>query len=110
MEITARIQVEGTDAPEKRDTSSDRLRRWTAGLFISAIAGGLSGLIGLVMSGAAELGVVEHTDKAYAAGTLLIGASFLLFGLAAHCADKRQETEKALRFEAYRRHTMLRNG
>jgi hypothetical protein len=86
-------------------TSIERsLKRWTAGLFLSAILAAVSGLAGFTIAVMTFGGyVVPHTNL-YALGTVFIGVSFILFGLAAHCLDKAAAADKAIRLEYSRKH------
>lgn len=80
------------------------LRRWTAGLFVSVILGAMSGLAGLVTGFLTLTGIVTPSTALYTTGTVLLGASFVLFGLAAHCLDKADAADKAMRLEYCRQH------
>ena len=87
-----------TNAAEKS------LRRWNAGLFASAVLGAVSGLVGLTIGFLTLIELLVPTHNLYAIGTILIGASFVLFGLAAHCLDRAGAVDKAIRLEYCRQH------
>jgi hypothetical protein len=78
------------------------LRRWTAGLLISAVLGGLTGLTGLGIGALSILGVA-HETSVVTLGTLSIALSFPLLILAAHCLDKVDACDKAIRLERCRK-------
>ena len=80
------------------------IQRWTAGLFVSAVFGAISGLGGLTLGFLTMSELVRPSTNLYTMSTLLIGASFILFGLAAHCLDKRDAADKANRLEYCRQH------
>jgi hypothetical protein len=80
------------------------LRSWNAGLFLSAIFAVVSGIAGLAIAVLAMGSVIAPSTNLYTVGTVLIGASFILFGLAAHCLDKAHDADKAMRIEYCRRH------
>ena len=84
--------------------TSRTLRRWTAALFLSVLFGAVSGL-GCVVVGFVTLGefVVASTGF-YTTGTILLGLTFVLFGLAAHSLDKVDAADKAMRLDYCRRH------
>ena len=90
----------GSDTPSREGS----VRSWTAGLFVSALLGAMSGLGGLTLGFLTFLGLIAPGTGTYAAGTMLIGASFILFGLAAHCLDKSDAADKAIRLEYCRQH------
>ena len=83
--------------------AKQKLRRWFEGLFVSAFLGALSGLAGLTIGflGLSEL--IVPSTRLYTIGTVLIGASFILFGVAAHCLDKSDAADKAIRMREYSR-------
>lgn len=75
------------------------LRRWTAALFTTAIFGAVSGLVGLAVGIVTFLELVAPSTALYTTSTFLIGASFILFGLTAHCVDRVDAFDKELRLE-----------
>jgi hypothetical protein len=85
-------------------TMQQSLRRWNTGLFVSGALGAISGLIGLMIGFLTLIELFAPTTKVYTIGTVLIGASFILFGLAAHCLDRVDATDKAIRLEYCRQH------
>ncbi len=82
-------------------------RRWNAVLFVSMLFGAAFFLgclaIGLLTAGE----FIAPSTSLYAASTILIGGSFILFGLAAHCLDKINASEKAIRLEYCRQHGLM---
>ena len=84
--------------------NGDTLRRWTIALFVSAVLGGVSGLGGLTVGFLTMAELVAPSTNLYTISTVLIGASFLLFGLASHCLDKAEVADKAIRLEYARQH------
>jgi hypothetical protein len=80
------------------------IKHWTAGLFVSAVLGGVSGLGGLTLGFLTIGELIAPSMGLYMTGTVLLGASFLLFGLAAHCLDKADAADKAIRLEYCRQH------
>ncbi len=85
-------------------TLQQSLRRWNTGLFVSGGLGAVSGLVGLMIGFLTLIEQFAPTTKIYTIGTVLIGASFILFGLAAHCLDRADATDKAIRLEYCRQH------
>lgn len=80
------------------------LRRWTTGLFVSAMLGAVSGLVGLTIGFLTIGELIVPSTSLYTVSAVLIGASFILFGLAAHCLDKADGADKAIRLEYCRQH------
>lgn len=102
--VTAINKIGGSLANGNTTRMRQSLRRWNAGLFVSAVLGALSGLVGLTIGFLTLLELVVPSTTLYATGTVLIGASFILFGLAAHCLDKADGADKAIRREYCRQH------
>lgn len=86
------------------------LRRWNARLFVSAFFAIVSGLGGLTIGFLSTVELVVPSTTHYTIGTVLIGASFILFGLAAHCLDKADAADKAIRLEYCRLHGLKDDG
>ncbi|HVF30587.1 MAG TPA: hypothetical protein VNA22_06430 [Pyrinomonadaceae bacterium] len=81
-----------------------RAARWRAGMSLAALSGAMTGLAGLALALVNAFGVALSTTSLYSIATLLIGASFVFFGLAAHCLDRADAEDKASRIEYCRRH------
>lgn len=104
--FTAFNKMDSTLSANFATPTEDSVRRWTAGLFISVIIGAASGLGGLVLGFLTLFGVLQPSTGTYTTNTMLIGAAFIFFGLAAHCLDKAAAAEKAIRLEYCRQHGM----
>ena len=104
MDMTAINNTENIPADSDSTTAPETFRHWTAGLFVSALFGTLSGLGGLTLGFLTFIGLILPSTSLYTTSTLLIGASFVLFGLAAHCIDKADAADKAIRLEYCRQH------
>ncbi|HUR98908.1 MAG TPA: hypothetical protein VMZ26_12650 [Pyrinomonadaceae bacterium] len=78
------------------------LKRWSVGLFISALLGVASGLGGLVIAFLAMSDLIRVSSGAYTTSAILVGASFILFGVGAHCLDMADAADKAIRLETCR--------
>ena len=91
-------------ATQETASSEGGGRRWRAGLGIAAVAGTGAGTAGLGLTFLSALGATPLTTRLYTITTLLIGASFVLFGIAAHCFDRADAEDRALRIEYCRRH------
>ena len=103
MGMTAANKIYGPAVSMSDVHDSRTVRSWTAGLFLTGILGALSGICGLGLGSLAALNVLASSSAIYATGTILIGASFVLFGVAAHCIDKAGAAVKAARLERCRR-------
>ncbi len=102
--VTAINEIEhgvshGSVSPMQRS-----LRRWNTGLFLSAVLGGIVGLGGLTIGFLTFGGHIDSSTSLYTMSTVFIGASFILFGFAAHCLDKVDAADRALRLEYCRQH------
>ena len=96
---TAINNIDRSFADASSTQTQESFRRWTAALFVSAVLGGVSGLSGLTI-GVLTIGeLIVPSTNLYTIGTVLIGASFIFFGLAAHCLDKSDAADKAIRLE-----------
>jgi hypothetical protein len=80
------------------------LRRWNVGLFISTLFGLVFGLGGLTIGFLTISELLSSSTTLYVISTLFIGASFVLFGIAAHCLDRVDAADKAIRLEYCRQH------
>jgi len=80
------------------------LRRWNVGLIVSALFGTALGVGGLTIGFLTFGEFILPNTSLYTISTVLIGASFVFFGLAAHCLDKADAAEKAVRLEYCRNH------
>jgi hypothetical protein len=96
--------IERSAAPSHTTPTRESMRHWIAGLFVSAVLGGIAGLGGFVLGFLMFLGFIAPMTSRYTVATVLIGVSFIFFGLAAHCLDKSDATDKALRLEYCRQH------
>jgi hypothetical protein len=79
------------------------LKRWNVGLFLSALSGVLSGLGGIAIGALAAGELILPSAGFYTASAILVGSSLILFGFAAHCLDKAEAVNKAMRLEYCRR-------
>lgn len=105
MTTATAINDIGREIPYDDSTSARRsLRRWSAALFITALLGGVSGLAGLTVAFVSLVELVIPSTTLYTTGTVLIGASFILFGLTAHCIDKIADADTARRLDYCRQH------
>ena len=102
--FTAFNKIESSVAASHTTPLRESMRRWTAGLFVSAFLGGVAGLGGFALGFLTFLGFLAPITSLYTVTTVLIGASFILFGLAAHCLDKSDAADKAGRLEYCRQH------
>ena len=102
--VTAMNKIGGSMVDSDATTMQQSLRRWSAGLFVSAVLGAVSGLVGLTMGFLTLLELFVPTTTLYTVSTVLIGASFILFGLAGHCLDKTDAADKAIRLEYCKQH------
>ena len=100
--ITDRIHYDTTD---REATPSRRtLRRWNTGLLTAAVLGILTAMSGLVLGILTIGGYIDPGTGPYTTGVMLVGASFIFFGLAAHCLDKSDAVDKAIRQEYCKKH------
>lgn len=97
--VTAINNIDSGFTDTDTTPTQQSFRRWTAGLVVSAVFGGIFGLSGITL-GVLTLGaLVPTTTSIYTIGTVLIGTSFILFGLGAHCLDKSEAADEARRLE-----------
>lgn len=108
--VTAINKIDHGLADSSKTPTQQALRRWTAGLFVSAFFGVVSGFGGLALGFLTTGGLIVSSTSFYAIGTLLVGASFTLFGLAAHCLDKADAADKAIRVENCRQQLLGRSS
>lgn len=85
-------------------TLQKALRKWNTSLFILAFLGVVSAVGGLTTGFLTMTELIVPTTALYTTSTLLIGASFVFFGFAAHCLDKADGADKAIRLEYCRQH------
>ena len=102
--VTAINKIGESIAEQKTMPVQLTLRRWNASLFVSVVLGIVSGLAGLTIGFLTLLEIVVPSTTLYTIGTVCIGTSFVLFGLAAHCIDKADAVDKAIRLEYCRQH------
>lgn len=77
----------------------ERRKAWATGLVMSSVTGGASGVLGLVLNGAFLIGFLENRGVAsFLAMGLLIAAFPLLF-LSAHCMDRIDHIDRAIKLE-----------
>lgn len=79
------------------------ITRWKTVLFISAVSGVFSGVIGLVLSGLTLLGLSDYLRGVGHLGNWMVAAFFPLMILAAHALDKMQAAKKVLRLDKCRK-------
>ena len=72
-------------------------------LLMSAIAGVLTGITGVVLAGAALLHVIAPFGGLSMIGTFLLVITFPLLMFQAHCLDKIEAANRAQRVASYRR-------
>jgi hypothetical protein len=99
--VTGFMNINRDVADDSMPPAKQKLRRWVEGLFVSAFFGAFSGLAGLTIGFLSLSELIVPSTSLYTISTVLIGASFILFGLAAHCLDKTDAAEKAIRMEEY---------
>ena len=104
MKATALSSIRSGTAGFTIGPRSSAIQRWTAALFVLAIFGCLAGLGGFCLWLLSMIGLIAATTNLYTVGTLLIGASFVLFGLSAHCLDRVDAADKSIRVEYCRQH------
>lgn len=94
-----------TAALSKDPDSGLRLRRrkWAKGLIASVSAACVTGLFGLLFAAASLLHFVAWSGRVSATSTILLAVSFPLLIVAAHCLDKMDEINHAIRSAQYRR-------
>ena len=108
--IAALNNMDGRAANDDATPIRRSLRCWNAGLFTSGVLGALSAVLGITMGFVMLLELVVPSTTLYATGTILIGGSFVLFGLMAHCIDKVDAADKALRLQYCREHGLKDEG
>jgi hypothetical protein len=102
--VTAIDEIGGSLLNRSTTPAQRSLRRWNAGVFVSAVLGAVSGLVGLTIGFLTLLEIFVPSTKLYTISTVLLGASFILFGLVAHCIDRADAADKARRLEYCRQH------
>ena len=106
MKVTALNNTASSLTDVRMAPIPQTFQHWTAALFVSAILGAVSGLLGLALGFLTVAGLIVPTTSLYATATLLMGVSFILFGLAAHCLDKADAADKAIRLDYCRQNGM----
>ena len=96
--------IESTAGNSEVVSRRHALQAWNLGLIVSGIGGFVTGVCGIAIGFAAALGLTIEGPTLYITTTILIGASFVLFGIAAHCIDKANSVERAIRLERCRKH------
>lgn len=89
--------------PVDEERLNRTVTRWKTLLFITAVCGVFSGVIGLVLSGLTLLGLSDYLRGVGHFGNWMITAFFPLLILAAHALDKVQAAKKVLRLEKCRK-------
>ena len=84
---------------DKKAVLCRRKQRWTAALFISSVFGIILGGFGLVISGLNAFGFLTRGEGIGRVGSLLIVVAFPLVMFSAHCLDKIDQADKAIRIE-----------
>jgi hypothetical protein len=102
--VTAIDEIGGSLLDRSTTPAQQSLRRWNAGVFVLAVLGAVSGLVGLTIGFLTLLEIFVPSTTLYTISTVLLGASFILFGLAAHCIDRADAADKAMRLEYCRQH------
>ena len=74
-----------------------RRRRWALGLAVSITTAFLTGLLGLALGAISLLRLVLAESPSAIYGTVLLLVTFPLLVLAAHCMDKIDEVNRAIR-------------
>jgi hypothetical protein len=92
--FTAVIEIE--NAKSER-TLCRHKRNWDLCLLISSNSAAVTGIFGLVLSGAVFVGLIPHDGRLSIFGSLLLAVSFPLLVLAAHCLDRIDEVKHAIR-------------
>ena len=75
------------------------LKRWNVSLFLSALAGVVSGVGGIAIGFLAFGELISPSAGVYTKSAILVGSSFILFGFAAHCLDEAEAVNKAMRLD-----------
>ena len=91
------IDFEADDFPKTH--LKRRLRRWNVGLCVLGFYGLAAGLGGLTIGFLTIAELVSPSTKLYTCSALLIGGSFILFGLAAHCLDQADALDRRIRLQ-----------
>lgn len=99
--VTGFMNINRGIADSSLTAPKQKMRRWAEGLFVSAFLGALSGFVGLTIGFLSLSELIAPSTSLYTISTVLIGSSFILFGLAAHCLDKTDAADKAIRMEEY---------
>jgi hypothetical protein len=81
-----------------------QLTQWTIGVFASFAVAATAGLAGFAFLTLSQFGVGSAGSTLSTIGAVLMIASFLLFFLGAHCLDKADAADKAIRRELGREH------
>ena len=92
--FTAVIEIE--NAKSERTLSRDK-RNWDLCLLVSLTSAAVTGIFGLVLSGAVLVELIPHEGMLSIFGSLLLAVSFPLLVLAAHCLDRIDEIKHAIR-------------
>jgi hypothetical protein len=101
---TVAISRHVTHTPHEYDISFlRRKRQWSTALLVSAIAGILTGMSGLVLAGAALLHIISPYGDLGILGTILLVVTFPLLIFQAHCLDKIEATNRAQKMANYKR-------
>jgi hypothetical protein len=72
-------------------------RRWALGLAVSCLAAFLTGLLGLALAAISLLHIIPTGGPSAILGPVLLVVAFPLLILAAHCMDKIDEVNRAIR-------------
>jgi hypothetical protein len=79
-------------------------RQWSAGFLVSASLGGMSGITGIVINALFLFEIAENKGAISLAATWLLVAAFPLLFVGAHCLDRIDTVERAIRAEYCREH------
>jgi hypothetical protein len=92
--FTAVIEIE--NAKSER-TLGRHKRNWDVCLLVSLTSAAVTGIFGLVLSGAVFVELVPYEGMLSNLGSFLLAVSFPLLVLAAHCLDRIDEIKHAIR-------------
>lgn len=72
----------------------NKRQKWLRALLFSSLAGILTGLTGLIISGLSLFGIIEKHSRVNNLGTILIVFAFPLVFFSAHALDRISEIDK----------------
>jgi len=92
---------------DQNDLLHQRKRRWTTAFMISTALGTLAGGSGLGVNALFLVQLIQDQGPIRSLSTLLLVIAFPLLYLGAHCLDKADMAERAIRREYCRKHGLL---